>query len=138
MLKQIFSYKAMMLGPLISGHFLYILSSSNKTTLIVKDKYKYVKGGFTNFMIVDLNGVHYNIHNSFWYGKWDSVEDWTNINIGETLNVKYYGFRIPLLGLFPNIVDTKHDEHLDKLRVRNFVDKLENQLVNSSAVIRHK
>lgn len=138
MIKNILSYKAIFLGPLITGHFLYINYSSNKKELLVKDKYTYVKAGFTHFMIIDNNDVHYNIHNSFWYGKWDSVEDWSNIKIGEHLRVKYYGYRLPLFGMFPNIVDTKHDEHIDKIKVKEFVKTIENQLVNSSAILRHR
>ena len=66
MIKNILSYKAIFLGPLITGHFLYINYSSNKKELLVKDKYTYVKAGFTHFMIIDNNDVHYNIHNSFY------------------------------------------------------------------------
>lgn len=138
MLKNILSYKAIFLGPLLSCHFLYINYSCNKKELIVKDKYTYVKAGFTHFMIIDHNNIHYNIHNSFWYGKWDSVEDWTNIKIGEHLRVKYYGYRFPLFGMFPNIVDTKHDEDSDKIKATEILKNIENQLVNSTAVLRHK
>ena len=138
MLKTIFSYKATLIGPLLSAHFLYILSTNKTTEIRVQKKYKYVKCGFTHFMIVDDKNVHYNIHNSFWYGKWDSVEDWTNINIGEHLRVKYYGYRVPVFGMFPNIIDTKHDEIAENIYTRKLVDNIENQLINSTAVIRHK
>jgi hypothetical protein len=55
-------------------------------------------------MIVDTKGRHYNVNNSFWFWKWDSIEDWTNLKQDETLRVKYYGYRIPELGIFPNII----------------------------------
>jgi hypothetical protein len=135
MLKTILPYKAILLGPLITGHFIYTSLTSNNTDIRVKNKYKYVKAGFTHFMIVDTNDIHYNIHNSFWYGKWDAVEDWTNINVGEHLRIKYYGFRAPLFGMFPNVVDTKHDIELDKMKSKIFAEKLQDQLVNSSASI---
>ncbi len=136
MLKNFLSYKATLIGPILTCHALYTSLTSNNTNIHVKNKYKYVKGGFTHFMIVDTNDVHYNIHNSFWYGKWDAVEDWTNIKIGEHLRIKYYGFRVPLLGMFPNVVDTKHDMELDKIKNKIFVEKLQDQLINSSAIIK--
>jgi len=64
----------------------------------------YTQNGFTEFMIIDNSGKHYNVNNSFWYWKWNSIEDWHKINKGDVLNVKYYGYRIPLFGIFPNIV----------------------------------
>jgi hypothetical protein len=135
MLKTILSYKAILLGPLITCHAVYTSLTSKNTEVRVKNKYKYVKGGFTHFMIVDDKDVHYNIHNSFWYGKWNAVEDWTNIDIGEHLRIKYYGYRVPLFGMFPNVVDTKHDIEIDKIKNKIFVEKLQEQLVNSSASI---
>ena len=135
MVKNIFSYKAIFASPIVSAHFLYTSFTSHNTEIRVKNKYKYVKGGFTHFMIIDEKNVHYNVHNSFWYGKWDAVEDWSNINIGEHLCIKYYGYRIPFLGMFPNIVDTKHDLELDKIKSKRFVEKIQEQLINSSASI---
>ena len=57
-------------------------------------------------MIVDDKGRHFNINNSFWYWKWDAIEEWNNIQEQKetTLFVSYYGYRIPFLGLFPNLV----------------------------------
>ena len=60
-------------------------------------------------MIVDTNGRHFNVNNSFWYWKWDSIEDWTNIlkegKGQEVIAVSYYGYRIPFLGMFPTVVE---------------------------------
>jgi len=60
-------------------------------------------------MVIDDNNKHYNVNNSLWYWKWDSIEDWNSIELNETnkLSVKYYGLRIPFLGFFPNIVKIK-------------------------------
>ena len=55
-------------------------------------------------MIVDNYGKHYNVNNSFWYWKWDSIEDWHKIQLNTKMTVKYYGYRIAHLGLFPNVV----------------------------------
>ena len=57
-------------------------------------------------MIIDNNGRHFNINNSLWYWKWDSLEDWSKINKDDTLYVRYYGWRIPIFGIFPNIIQS--------------------------------
>jgi hypothetical protein len=64
-------------------------------------------------MIIDENNKHYNVNNSFWYWKWNSIEDWSTLRENESINIKYYGYRIPFLGFFPNIVCSK-DEVLEK------------------------
>ena len=42
-------------------------------------------------MVIDSYGNHYNVNNSFWYWKWDSIEDWSSIEANKNLNMKYYG-----------------------------------------------
>ena len=79
-------------------------------------------------MIVDTNGRHFNVNNSFWYWKWDAIEDWTNIlkegKGQEVIAVSYYGYRIPFLGMFPNVVEvsansvSKLEEKKEKKEIR--------------------
>ena len=95
------------------GHGSFALGTNKTEKICVTKKYTYVVNGYTNFMIVDDNGRHFNVNNSFWYWKWDAIEEWNNIDEKETtLIVSYYGYRIPFLGLFPNIVDISRQ--LDK------------------------
>jgi hypothetical protein len=85
------------------AHCTYAYKTSNvKMTTIVK-KYKMVRKGFTEFMIIDIYGDHYNINNSFWFWKWNSIEDWNYIKEGDKIIFNYYGWRLPIFGLFPNI-----------------------------------
>lgn len=39
--------------------------------------------------------------------KFDSIEDWNVIDVNTKRNCKLYGWRIPILGVFPNIVSSK-------------------------------
>ena len=88
------------------GHGMFALGTNKTEEICVTKKYTYVVNGYTNFMIVDDNGRHFNVNNSFWYWKWDAIEEWNNIQEQKetTLFVSYYGYRIPFLGLFPNLV----------------------------------
>ena len=54
-------------------------------------------------MIVDETGKHYNVNNSLWYWKWNSIEDWHKLETNKPTTIQYYGYRIPLFGVFPNI-----------------------------------
>ena len=84
-------------------HSLYAYGTSSVEDIKIENKYKMVNHGSTRFMIQDEKGRHYEVNNSFWYWKWDSVEDWSKMNKGDSVKAKYYGIRSPLLGLFPNI-----------------------------------
>ena len=87
-------------------HLGYTLGTKDKKEIVVAKKYKFNTYGFTNFMIVDTDGNHYNVNNSTWFVKWDAIEDWSLIEVNDSLSVGVYGWRIPFLGTFPNIVST--------------------------------
>ena len=56
-------------------------------------------------MIIDTENNHYKVGNNPWFWKWDSIEDWSKIKKGTKIPVLYYGYRVPILGFFPNIID---------------------------------
>jgi hypothetical protein len=94
---------------MITSNFFYAILTREEKEIIVKKKYKFDRSGFTEFMIIDSNGKHYNLNNSLWYWKWDSIEDWHLIKEEQKLNTLTYGWRIPILGIFPNIVSSQNN-----------------------------
>lgn len=121
---------------LLSGHFLYALSTEKKELIYVVKKYKINRNGFTEFMVVDGKGRHLNVNNSLWYWKWDSIEEWHKIEPNKNVFIQYYGWRVPLFGIFPNIVKTDNTPFLNPIQT-NKHDTFENpkiakfQLINS-------
>ena len=97
------------------GHGVYAFGTAEKKMIKVTNKYQYDRYGLTEFMIIDENGKHYNVNNSVWYWKWDSIEDWHNIPMNKEIIIKYYGWRVPLLGLFPNIINSKQDQVISSI-----------------------
>lgn len=97
------------------GHGAFALATNKREEICVTNKYKYDTNGFTNFMIVDNKGRHFNVNNSFWYWKWDSIEDWANVetNTEKKITVNYYGYRIPFLGMFPNVIEISSNSNLE-------------------------
>jgi hypothetical protein len=97
--------KKLLIGSGFAGlHGAYVFSTSESEEIKVVKKYTMDRNGFTNFMVVDDKNRHFNVNNSLWYWKWDSIEDWNKVEENNNLHVKYYGWRIPMFGLFPNIV----------------------------------
>jgi hypothetical protein len=124
-------FKAGVILPCIVGHGIYAYSTEEKDAITVTKKYKMNRGGYTDFMIVDNKGRHFNVNNSFWYWKWDSIEDWNNINekSEEKLLIRYYGWRIPIFGLFPNIIVS------DRAKFLNSMSNYEFRRFESSKII---
>lgn len=88
-------------------HAGYAYLTEKKEEIHVLDTYTMVQYGTTSFMVVDQKGRHFNVNNSVWYWKWDSIEDWHAIKKNQPLSVQYYGWRSPFLGWFPNIVASR-------------------------------
>jgi hypothetical protein len=93
---------------LFGGNAFYSYGTKNVATIEIEKTYIYTKNGFSDFMVIDKMGKHYNVGNNFWFWKWDSIEDWNRLNKNDKIDVKYYGYRIPLLGIFPNIYEIKN------------------------------
>ena len=82
-------------------HLSYSLGTSDfKYSKIIK-KYKMVRNGFTDFMIITDDEKHYNVNNSLWYWKWNSIEDWHKMQEGDTIYFDYYGWRIDFFRNIP-------------------------------------
>jgi hypothetical protein len=88
----------------VGTHALYSFITQKIENIQIKQLYKYNKNGNTNFMLIDNNDKHYNVNNSFWYCKWNAIEDWNKLKIGDKINIKYYGYRMQVFGIFPIIV----------------------------------
>lgn len=103
------------------GHCSYALGTVENKIIQINKKYLFDRNGFTEFMIVDDNGKHYNVNNSLWYWKWDSIEDWHKLEPNKDIVIKYYGWRVPLFGIFPNIIMSKQDKVLDSMSRAEYI-----------------
>lgn len=96
------------IGSALGCHACYAYGTQKTGIIHVNRSYMYTQNGGTEFMVIDQNGNHYNVNNSFWYWKWNSIEDWHKMDINDVIHIKYYGYRIPLFGMFPNIVYSRN------------------------------
>lgn len=118
-------------GLVLAGHACYTYKTTNYAKIIIDKKYTFDKNGSTNFMVIDTNGKHYNVNNSFWYWKWDSIEDWHKLQTNKhNIKIKYYGLRVPLLGLFPNIILSGQNELNKQNETNKYYELHENSYPN--------
>jgi hypothetical protein len=111
---QFIKIKFGVLATILCGHGVYTFSTKTNEQITIVKKYKMNRHGYTDFMVIDDKGRHFNVNNSLWFWKWDSIEDWYNITEKEKILIKYYGWRVPSLGLFPNIILSNHKDFLKK------------------------
>lgn len=109
------------LTTVLTGHGIYAYSTEETEAIIVAKKYKMDRNGFTEFMIIDDKGRHFNVNNSLWYWKWNSIEDWHKIEKNKLMFIRYYGWRIPTFGLFPNVILSDTAKFLDSMSRAEFV-----------------
>jgi hypothetical protein len=99
-------YKINILGIILAANFCYPTITKEEVQINIQKKYKFDRNGSTEFMVIDNKGTHYNVNNSFWYSKWDSIEDWHSIELNKQLDITYYGLRIPLFECFQILLNS--------------------------------
>lgn len=112
----------------ISINGLYAYSTKKEKNINIIQKYTFVRNGFTEFMVIDSVGNHYNVNNSFWFFKFNSLEDWhkivpindSNNDSNSNIKITYYGYRFPFFGLFPNIINVNNEEKCNKKKFFSF------------------
>jgi len=82
---------------------MYAYGTNNLAFINIQQKYIYDVCGYTRFMVIDDNNTHYCINNSIFYWKWDAIEDYYQLEVNKKYVARTYGYRIPVLGLFPNV-----------------------------------
>lgn len=76
-----------------------------KKIVTVKSKYLRKKGKRDRYMMSDVENNIYHIQNRILSGEFDEAEDWNSITIGKTYKISGYKTRIPLLGIYPIIIE---------------------------------
>ena len=73
---------------------------------ITVDTYTTENGGgaISKYMIYTKSGEVFVNRNSLWYKKWRSAELQGKLKIGKTYRIQTCGFRVPILGMYKNIL----------------------------------
>lgn len=92
----------MALSPIIA------YSTDEIVSFTVKDKERVVTGSgdsiSSKYLVYTDNGVYENT-DTVWYWKWNSSDVYNELEVGKNYQVKVYGFRVPFLSWYKNIVE---------------------------------
>lgn len=81
-------------------------STKDSVTFTVKNKESIVENNSSKYLIYTNKGVFEN-EDSLWYLKFDSSDLYNELEKGKTYEADVYGFRVPILSLYKNIVDVR-------------------------------
>lgn len=87
-------------------NYLYTHHTGGTLTAVVENKERVCDGGqdgTCRWMVMTPEMAFVNT-DSFWHLKFDSTDVQGQVRIGETHTVTYYGWRIPFLSVYPNII----------------------------------
>ena len=102
---QLDKFVLLVIYVLIGLNILYILLTKKSKKIIIKKKLTIVSYGFTKYIIIDTNNNIFEINNSVWFGKFNSLDDWIKINLNKKYNINYYGLPNSIFGTKYQIVD---------------------------------
>ena len=73
-------------------------------TITIKEKDYLKNGKYGENVVSDMEGNIYSISNSIHYWFFTATELYTELTEKQTYNVTGYGYRIPILNMFPTII----------------------------------
>lgn len=100
------------LGVGSAMHAAYAYGTERKEIITVNDKYQLFRGMSMQMIKTNNDDTHYAVPSSVWFWQFKSPELWRSLEVGKTYTVQSYGWRMPLLGMFPNIVDAREIQHM--------------------------
>lgn len=107
-----FQYVIILVISFITIHVIYVYSTRFERTITIKDKHTFSTEGnvYSKYStaikntVSDENGIIYEISSSFPLLHFRAAEILLNIEKNKKYKISGYGWRIPILGIFPNIV----------------------------------
>lgn len=91
---------------------IYSLSTGDQLTATVTDKERVCesgKDGACKWMIL-TDKMSFENTDTIWHWKFNSTDVQSSVNVGETYNFDYYGWRLPFFSIYPNLVGTSKVE----------------------------
>ena len=83
---------------------IYSYFTSFEKIIKVKEKDSIRTGKYGQNIIADTDENVYSVANSMFYNFFSAMELFTKIEVNQSYKVKGFGYRIPILGIYPNII----------------------------------
>ena len=85
-------------------NLIYVYSTKQNKIITIKNSTYFRQSKYGYNLVSDSNNNVYQVKNSIYYLFFNSAELYQELEINKTYNITYYGYRIPFLNLYPNII----------------------------------
>ena len=86
---------------------LYSYTTYFTKTITIQDKESLKNGSYGHNVVSDTEGNIYTIDNTIYYGFFTSTELYTTLDENKKYRITGYGYRVPVLNLFPSILSAQ-------------------------------
>ncbi len=89
----------------IIGGVVYQVTTQFAKTITIKNTYTRFSGRKMWYMVAATDGSLYRVGNLWWKGDFNEADEWANLVVGKTYNVRGYGIRVSALSWYPVIYE---------------------------------
>jgi hypothetical protein len=101
-----YKYYIILIVTFLVLNAIYAYGTRFEKTIRVKEVNS-LRGKYGTNVVADHDGTVYSVSNSFYYLFFNSAELYTQLDAEKSYKITGYGYRVPILGLFPNIISAK-------------------------------
>jgi hypothetical protein len=89
---------------LIIINLIYAYATKKNKIITIKNSTYFRQSKYGYNLISDKDNNIYQVKNSIYYLFFNSAELYQQLEVNKTYNITYYGYRIPFLNMYPNII----------------------------------
>ena len=84
---------------------IYVYSTKKNKIITIKNSTYFGQSKYGFNLIIDKDNNVYQVKNSIYYLFFNYAELYQQLEINKTYNITYYGYRIPFINAYPNIIN---------------------------------
>jgi len=81
--------------------------TEHDVNVTVKEKWVKYQGGDAKYLVSDTNGNIYEITDSLWKWKWNSSDQYAEMQTGQNYTIGLFGKRVPFFSAYPDVITVK-------------------------------
>jgi hypothetical protein len=101
-----------LITSILAISLLYAYLTDEVVTITITDKERIVTGSgdtLSSKFLIYADGEVFQNTDSLWYWKWNSADVQNELKVGQEYTVKVYGWRVPFLSMFRNVVEVNNN-----------------------------
>ena len=94
----------------VMGGYMFAHGTSDSITTTVTDKHRVVDRDGDSKWIVMTEDMSFQNSDALWHMKFNSTDIQGKLRVDGTYRIEYYGWRVPVMSMYPNIISVEEVE----------------------------